>query len=105
MRHEPRTFSFRGFPTSRHKPGHVALALVGAIVLFKNPDRNIKVYERDGSTGNVLWVYIGDSRYAFSYDHESDSIVLKEGSTHGQVLAHFTNATTTPEIERIFEGL
>lgn len=84
---------------------HVILPLIGAIVLFKNPDRHIRVYEREGSTGNVLWVYIGDTQYAFSYDHLSDSIVLKHVTTQGQVLAQFTNATTIPEIENIFEEL
>jgi hypothetical protein len=31
--------------------------------------------------------------------------VLKRGTTQGQVVAHFTNATTIPQIEQIFEGL
>ncbi len=83
----------------------VVLPLVGAIVLFKNPDHHIKVLTREGSTGNVLWVHIGESQYAFSYDHPSQSIVLKRGTTHGEVLAHFTNATTITEIHNVFEGL
>ena len=84
---------------------HVVLALLGAIVRFKNPNHSIKVYARDGAPGNVLWFDIGDSQYAFSYDHITDSIVLKRGTTQGQVVAHFTNATTIPQIEQIFEGL
>jgi hypothetical protein len=84
---------------------YVVLPLVGAIVLFKNPDHEIKVLTSDGETKNVLWVHIGVSRYAFSYDHSSKSIVMKRGSTHGLVLAHFTNTTTTPEILNAFEAL
>jgi hypothetical protein len=84
---------------------HVVFPLIGALVLFKSPLRNIKVYAREGSTGNVLWTYIRDTQYAFSYEHQSDSIVLKVGTTQGQVLAHFTNATTIPEILRVFEAL
>lgn len=84
---------------------HVVLPLVGAIVLFKNPDRHIKVFTREGSTANVLWVHIGQSQYVFSYEHPSESIVLKRGTTQGDVLAHFTNATTIPEIVHVFEGL
>ena len=60
---------------------------------------------REGETTNVLWVHIGGSRYAFSYDHNSASIVLKRGTTHGAVLASFSNATTTPEILAAFEAL
>jgi hypothetical protein len=84
---------------------HVVLPLVGAIVLHKDRDHSITVMAREGTTGNVLWVRIGNSRYAFSYDHKSQSIVLKDGTTHGQVLAHFTNATSIPEILEIFDGL
>lgn len=84
---------------------HVVLALVGAIVRYKNPNHSIKVYAREGATGNVLWVHIGNAQYAFSYDHQSDSIVLKRGTTQGQVIANFTNATTIPQIEQIFDGL
>src|SRR5580658_9191686 len=84
---------------------HVVLALVGAIVRYKDPNHSIRVYAREGATGNVLWVHIHDSQYAFSYDHESDSVVLKRGTTQGQVIANFTNATTIPQIEQIFEGL
>jgi hypothetical protein len=54
-------------------------------------------------TKNVLRVHIGDSRYAFSYDHQAKSTVLRRGNTQGQVLANFTNAKTVPQILEIFE--
>ena len=84
---------------------YVVLPLIGSIVLFKNPDHEIKVLTSDGETKNVLWVHIGDSRYAFSYDHRSKSIVMRRGSTQGPVLAHFDNTTTVPEILQAFETL
>ena|ERR1035438_8017037 len=84
---------------------YVVLPLIGAIVLFKSPDHEIKVLTQDGETKNVLWVHIRDSKYAFSYDHHSESIVMKRGSTQGPVLAHFTNATTVPEILNVFGAL
>ena len=84
---------------------HVVLPLVGALVLFKDPDQRIKVFTREGSTGNVLWVHIGNTRYVITYDHDSESIVIKRGSTQGAVLAHFTNATTIPDILSVFESL
>jgi hypothetical protein len=52
-----------------------------------------------------LWFYVGDSKYAFSYDHHTDSVVLKRGNTHGEILEHFTNDTTIPRIVQVFEGL
>jgi hypothetical protein len=84
---------------------YVVIALAGAIVLYKDCDYSIRAMSREGTTANVLWVRIGNSQYAFSYDHESQSVVLKNGTTHGEVLAHFTNATTIPEILEIFDGL
>ena len=84
---------------------YVVLSLVGAIIQFMNPAHGIKVYAREGETGNVLWFYVGDSKYAFSYDHHTDSVVLKRGNTHGEVLANFTNDTTIPRIVQVFEGL
>ena len=84
---------------------YVVLPLIGTIILFKSPDYEIKVLAHDGETKNVLWVHIGTSKFAFSYDHHSKSIVMKRGSTQGAVLAHFTNATTVPEILNVFGTL
>jgi hypothetical protein len=83
----------------------VVLPLIGAIVLFKDTEHEIKVLAHEGDTKNVLWVHIGGSRYAFSYDHGAGSVVMKRGSTQGEVLAHFTNSTTVPEILNIFGTL
>jgi len=84
---------------------NVVLPLVRTIVLFKDPAHNIKVFTREGSTANVMRVYIGETQYAFSYDPPSQSIVLKRGNTHGEILASFTNATTIPEILQVFASL
>ena len=83
----------------------VVLPLVGAIVLFKDPEHAIEVMTREGSTTNVLWVHLGEARYAFSYEHDSGSIAMKRGNTQGKVLARFTNSTTIPEILAVFEKL
>ena len=83
----------------------VVLPLVGAIIQFMNSAHGIKVYAREGETGNVLWFYVGNLKYAFSYDHDTDSIVLRRNSTQGNVIANFTNATTIPDIVRVFKGL
>ena len=77
---------------------YVVLPLIGVVVLFKDPDTSIRVLTREGSAANVLWVQIGGSWYAFSYDRNSRSVVLTRGSIQGDVLAHFSNATTIPEI-------
>jgi hypothetical protein len=83
----------------------VVFPLIGATVYFKNPKSPNKVLVREAATGNVLWVWFGSSKYAFSYDHKSASIVLKRGSTHGKVIARFTNATGTADIINLFSTL
>lgn len=82
----------------------IALALAGAIVWRKDADP-IEVMVQDGDTKNVLWVRINGQRYAFSYKHDSQSIELREGSTHGKVLHSFTNETPLSEVESVFRSL
>lgn len=82
-----------------------ALALVGAIVWRKDDTDEIEVMESQGDLKNVLWVKIGGKRYAFSYEHGSQSIEMREGSTQGNVLHRFTNATPMKDVEDIFRGL
>ena len=84
----------------------IALALAGAIIWRKNGDP-LQVATRDGETKNVLWVTFEElaRRFAFSYDHETGQIVMKENSTHGQVAYAFDNDMALAELKGIFEAL
>jgi hypothetical protein len=93
---------------SKHHAGNVggaALALVGAIVWRKDDADKIEVFERQGTPGNVLWVKVSGKRYAFSFNHENQTIEMRESSTQGPVLHSFTNSTPTNDIEVIFRAL
>jgi len=83
----------------------VALALSGAIIWRKDDDEEIEVLERDGELKNVLWVWIGGSRYAFSFNHDTGQIEMREGSTQGAVIQSFDNNTTMAHVESVFRGL
>lgn len=83
----------------------VALALTGAIIWRKDDDGPIKVMAQNGETKNVLWVHVGGSRYAFSYNHATGQIELRQGTTQGPTLHSFSNATPLSEIFQIFEAL
>ena len=85
--------------------GGAALALLGAIVWRKDDAEEIRVMERQGELKNVLWVKIGGQRYAFSYNHERQTIEMREGTTQGAVLHSFTDNTPTSDIEAIFSAL
>lgn len=82
----------------------VAVTLAGAII-WRKDDANIEVFEREGSMANVLWVHIGGTRYAFSYDHNTETIEMRQNSTHGEVLHSFSNSTSAREIKEIFRTL
>lgn len=84
---------------------HIALALAGAILWRKNDDEPIRVMVREGQTANVLWVRIGTTRYAFSYNHDLGQIEMRAGSIQGSVVQTFTNATPLAAIYSYFAEL
>lgn len=86
------------------KVNEIALALAGAIV-WRKDNNPIKVMVMEGETKNVLWVTISNIQYAFSYDHQNDEIVMKQGGTQGNIIHRFNNSTSIAEIKRIFESL
>ncbi len=93
---------------AKHHAGQVneiALALTGAILWRKEDDEPIKVMAHNGETKNVLWVRMGGSRYAFSYNHDSGQIEMRKGSTQGSTLHTFSNSTPLSEVHRIFGSL
>ena len=87
------------------KVKHVALALAGAILWRKNDDEPIKVMVREGQTTNVLWVRIGSTRYALSYNHDAALIEMREGSTQGPTIQTFDNQTSLSSVYSFFEAL
>lgn len=90
-----------------HHAGNVneiALALAGAIV-WRKDDTPIRVMARDGEMKNVLWVSINSVRYALSYNHETNQIEMRRGSTQGTVIASFDNTTPLVDVKEFFEAL
>ncbi len=81
----------------------IALALVGAVVWRKTG--TIEVMPTKDGTGNVLWFYVGDSRYALSYNHHEGTIDLRKKSTQGDRLAALDNSTGLGELRSLFAGL
>jgi len=81
----------------------VSLAIAGAVVWRK--DGELEVMTHAGDMKNVLWVHISGKRYALSYHHIQRSIVVRERSTQGKVLAAFTNANSAADVKSFFAGL
>ncbi|MCP1175629.1 hypothetical protein [Ralstonia chuxiongensis] len=77
----------------------VALPMIGAILWRKDADQEIRVLK------NVLWVHIGGNRYAFSYNHDTGEIEMRDGSTQGNVKYAFDNSVSAAQVKTIFERL
>jgi len=87
------------------KVDKIALALVGVLIWKKDRDQPIKVMTNRGDTANVLWVFIGGTRYVLSYSHSGGAIEMRSRSTHGPVLHTFTNDTSVARLVKTFESL
>jgi hypothetical protein len=83
----------------------IALALAGAIIWRKDDGKDIEVMQKDGDTKNVLWVSIGGQRYAFSYNHASKAIEMREGNMREPVPYSFSNSMPLSILHQIFAGL
>jgi hypothetical protein len=83
----------------------IALALVGAIIWRKDDNVQIEVMTQGGEMKNVLWVHIGGQGYAFSYNHSIGCIEMRQGTTHGESIHAFSNATSLGDLKRTFENL
>jgi hypothetical protein len=53
----------------------------------------------------VLWVWINDNRYAFSYNHNEQCIDIRRESVRGSILNRFDNNTTIEDLLNFFNGL
>jgi hypothetical protein len=90
-----------------HHAGNVneiIVAIAGAIV-WRKDGAPIQVLAKQGEMKNVLWVSISGKRYAFTYDHPTQSIQIVQGTTHGVVLHSLTNATPLSKLIGIFKSL
>lgn len=88
-----------------HAPNvnEVCLTIAGAIIWVTEDE--LEVMTRNGEMKNVLWLRVKEQRYAVSYNHDNESIDVREGTTQGKVLEQFTNATPTRQVKNFFEGL
>ena len=80
----------------------VCLAIAGAIVWR---GERIDVIQRQGVMGNVLWMYVGENKYAFSFNHNTGQIEVRENNLQGPVMRQFSNATPYSEVKQFFANL
>ena len=96
------------FERSDHHAGEVnevLLAIAGGILWRKNAGAHVRVSEKDGAGGNVIWFRVGLQRYALLYSHRARRIELMFGGRRGHMIRTFTNSTSLAEVAQVFATL
>lgn len=81
----------------------IVLALIGGVIWCA--EGNFEVRQYGGAPANILWMEVGDTRYCFKFNHETEKIECLEGGHVGAVLETFDNQTTISEVKSFFAGL
>lgn len=81
----------------------IVLALVGGVVWKSNGNFEVKEYA--GHPANILWMYVGDKRYCFKFNHLEECIEVCENSHNGKLIKSFDNSTPLAEVKKFFDGL
>lgn len=81
----------------------IALAIMGGIIWKSTGDIQVKEYS--GTPANILWMWVGEERYCFAFNHETGNIEVREGSIKGPAIQEFNNGTPISEIRQFFKGL
>jgi len=84
----------------------IVLALAGGVISRKNSTPlEVQRAPKRGMGHALRFRSTRGRRYALSYDHAAGAIVLKDGSSQGNVLHSFTNATPLSQVAAIFAAL
>jgi hypothetical protein len=81
----------------------VALTLMGAVI-WKS-DGEIKVREYAGEPANIIWFSVSGRKYAMTYDHGNETILLRKNIKNGPVLHSFSNSSSYQDIIAAFKAL
>lgn len=91
-----------------HAPNveEIVLALAGGVISRKNSMHlEVQKSAKKGMANALRFVSTRGRRYALSYDHATQSILLKQGSSQGAILHSFTNATPISQVAAVFATL
>lgn len=87
-----------------HNVQDVAPAIAGHIIANKDNDP-IKIHTVSGDLKNALWVKIRGKDYFFRYDHDTETIQIKDGNNRGTLRHSIDNNTTHAQLTQIFSTL
>lgn len=78
----------------------IVLTLAGAVIW--KITQNIEVRTYNNETANILWLVVGENRYALTFNHAIQEIELRERTQNGGVIATFSNSTTAAQVKAVF---
>jgi len=81
----------------------VILTLAGGVLWRATQDVEVRTYNNE--TANILWLVVGNNRYALAFNHQTGNIELRERTQTGNVLATFNNGTTASQVKQVFAQL
>ncbi|MCJ2101227.1 hypothetical protein [Methylobacterium sp. E-046] len=82
----------------------VTLALLGGIMWRGAPGSTEMIQDEVGSKA-ILSATLGSRHLTFTYDQNTESIEMREGTTDGPVLHRFCNRTLINDVEETFSAL
>lgn len=104
-----RTYLRRVIADAKHHASgveEIVLALAGGVISRKNSSPlEVQKAPKRGMGHALRFRSTSGRRYALSYDHGAGAIVLKDGSSQGNVLHSFTNTTSLAQVASIFARL
>ncbi|HUU86843.1 MAG TPA: hypothetical protein VMX17_03725 [Candidatus Glassbacteria bacterium] len=92
---------------NHHAPNvsKITYTLLGLIIFKKDKNSAIEVRSYEGATGNILWVTINNTRYAFRYEHTDDTIEIRKDTFKGELIYKVDNTTSMDELLNTFNNL
>ena len=81
----------------------IVLSLAGAVIWKATQDVEVRTYNEE--TANILWLTVGNNRYAIGFNHHTGNIELRERTQNGTVLAVFNNSSSTADVKATFLNL
>ncbi|MCJ2017096.1 hypothetical protein MKK84_06595 [Methylobacterium sp. E-065] len=82
----------------------VTLALLGGI-MWRGAPGSTEMIQDEMGTNAILSTTLGGRHLTFSYDQNTESIEMREGTMDGPVLHRFCNRTLVGDFERTFSAL
>lgn len=82
----------------------VTLALLGGI-MWRGAPGSTELIQDEVSAKAILLTTLGGRHLTFSYDQNTESIEMREGTTDGPILHRFCNRTLVADFDQTFSAL